>query len=51
MPPCPPFCAAQYPTGGENICVTKGVISRIDRQLYSHGRTSLLALQIDAAIK
>jgi S1-C subfamily serine protease len=41
----------QYPTGGENICVTKGVISRVDRQLYSHGRTSLLALQIDAAIK
>ncbi|KAJ9533561.1 hypothetical protein QJQ45_026621 [Haematococcus lacustris] len=39
-----------YPTGGDNVCVTKGVVSRIDRQQYSHGRTSLLALQIDAAI-
>lgn len=39
-----------FPTGGDNVCVTKGVVSRLDRQQYSHGRTSLLAVQIDAAI-
>lgn len=30
--------------------VPQGVVSRIDRQQYSHGRTSLLAIQVDAAI-
>jgi hypothetical protein len=39
-----------FPQGGDNVCVTKGVVSRIDRQQYSHGRTSLLAIQVDAAI-
>ncbi|ETO17996.1 hypothetical protein RFI_19301 [Reticulomyxa filosa] len=39
-----------YPTGGDNICVTKGVISRINFVTYSHGLNSLLSIQIDAAI-
>eukprot|EP00879_Flechtneria_rotunda_P008710 GHRR01009124.1.p1 GENE.GHRR01009124.1~~GHRR01009124.1.p1 ORF type:complete len:569 (+),score=138.88 GHRR01009124.1:238-1944(+) len=39
-----------FPTGGDNVCVTKGVVSRIDRSNYSHGRTTLLAIQVDAAI-
>eukprot|EP00882_Tetradesmus_deserticola_P018709 GHRQ01020094.1.p1 GENE.GHRQ01020094.1~~GHRQ01020094.1.p1 ORF type:complete len:426 (+),score=236.79 GHRQ01020094.1:1316-2593(+) len=39
-----------FPTGGDNVCVTKGVVSRIDRSTYSHGRTTLLAIQVDAAI-
>lgn len=39
-----------FPQGGDNVCITKGVVSRIDRQQYSHGRTSLLAIQVDAAI-
>lgn len=39
-----------FPQGGDNVCVTKGVVSRIDRQQYSHGRTALLAIQVDAAI-
>jgi S1-C subfamily serine protease len=39
-----------YPTGGDNICVTKGVISRIEETYYSHGASRLLAIQIDAAI-
>jgi len=39
-----------FPTGGDNVCVTKGVVSRIDRSSYSHGRTTLLAIQVDAAI-
>lgn len=51
-----------FPEGGSTVCVTKGVVSRIDAQLYAHmielGYTSSLAatppkiliLQIDAAI-
>ena len=40
-----------YPIGGERISVTRGVVSRIDFQPYSHSRVdSHLAVQIDAAI-
>ncbi|QTN31710.1 trypsin-like peptidase domain-containing protein [Akkermansiaceae bacterium] len=40
-----------YPVGGERISVTKGIVSRIDFQPYSHSRSdSHLVVQIDAAI-
>jgi S1-C subfamily serine protease len=39
-----------YPTGGDNISVTTGVVSRVDITEYTHGGTKLLAVQIDAAI-
>ncbi len=39
-----------YPTGGDNISITAGVISRVDIQQYSHSYNSLLTIQIDAAI-
>ena len=39
-----------YPTGGDNISVTRGVVSRVEPQQYAHGVTTLLAIQIDAAI-
>lgn len=39
-----------YPTGGDNICVTKGVVSRVEETYYSHGCARLLAIQVDAAI-
>ena len=39
------FCA-----GGDNISVTKGVVSRVEPTQYVHGATQLLAIQIDAAI-
>ncbi len=40
-----------YPVGGERISVTKGIVSRIDFQPYSHSRAdSHLVVQIDAAI-
>jgi S1-C subfamily serine protease len=40
-----------YPIGGERISVTRGVVSRIDFQPYSHSRIdSHLVIQIDAAI-
>ncbi len=43
--------AIGYPIGGDRISVTRGVVSRIDFQPYSHTRAdSHLVIQIDAAI-
>eukprot|EP00986_Skeletonema_menzelii_P015171 scaffold11190_cov156-Skeletonema_menzelii.AAC.1 len=39
-----------YPAGGDSLCVTKGVVSRIEMQEYAQAGASLLAMQIDAAI-
>ncbi len=40
-----------YPAGGRHIASTRGVVSRIESQLYSHsGADSHLAIQTDAAI-
>jgi S1-C subfamily serine protease len=40
-----------YPIGGDRLSVTRGVVSRIDFQPYSHSRAdSHLVVQIDAAI-
>eukprot|EP00475_Leptophrys_vorax_P036141 TRINITY_DN6051_c0_g1_i1.p1 TRINITY_DN6051_c0_g1~~TRINITY_DN6051_c0_g1_i1.p1 ORF type:complete len:414 (-),score=123.37 TRINITY_DN6051_c0_g1_i1:614-1792(-) len=39
-----------YPQGGDNISVTRGVVSRVELQRYSHSGVDLLAIQIDAAI-
>lgn len=41
-----------YPTGGENICISAGVVSRIQLQPYAHsnGLCELLSIQVDAAI-
>jgi len=62
--PCPWSCelpslqssvnVVGYPAGGRTICVTEGVISRIDATHYSLGLVKspgkLLVIQIDAAI-
>jgi S1-C subfamily serine protease len=39
-----------FPTGGDNISVTRGVVSRVDISRYSYSGVDLLAVQIDAAI-
>lgn len=40
-----------YPIGGDRLSVTRGIVSRIDFQPYSHSAIdSHLAIQIDAAI-
>jgi len=40
-----------YPIGGDRLSVTRGVVSRIDFQTYSHsGADAHLTIQIDAAI-
>jgi hypothetical protein len=45
-----PVAVIGYPTGGDNISVSVGVVSRVEPQQYTHGATNLLAIQIDAAI-
>lgn len=39
-----------FPMGGDTLSITKGVISRIEHQVYAHSSVALLAAQIDAAI-
>ena len=39
-----------FPMGGDTLSITKGVMSRIEHQTYTHSSISLLAGQIDAAI-
>jgi S1-C subfamily serine protease len=39
-----------FPKGGDELCITEGVVSRVEYQHYSHSGTYLLASQIDAAI-
>ncbi|CAF4235908.1 unnamed protein product, partial [Rotaria sp. Silwood2] len=39
-----------YPIGGDNLSVTKGVVSRVVMSTYSHSLEFLLTIQIDAAI-
>ncbi|KAJ3669654.1 hypothetical protein LUZ60_011604 [Juncus effusus] len=39
-----------YPLGGDTISVTKGIVSRIEVNSYTHGASDLLSIQIDAAI-
>jgi len=39
-----------YPTGGTQISITKGIVSRIEQTVYVHSAIDFLAIQIDAAI-
>ncbi len=39
-----------YPVGGRTLSVTKGILSRVEQQVYAHSGEFLLAGQIDAAI-
>jgi S1-C subfamily serine protease len=39
-----------FPKGGDELCITEGVVSRVEYQYYAHSRAYLLACQIDAAI-
>lgn len=39
-----------FPLGGDTLSTTKGVVSRIESQIYAHSGSFLLAGQIDAAI-
>lgn len=39
-----------FPIGGNELCATKGVVSRIELQHYLHSGIRLLDVQVDAAI-
>lgn len=39
-----------FPTGGNELSITEGVVSRIEHRYYSHSNSYLLTAQIDAAI-
>jgi S1-C subfamily serine protease len=42
--------AVGFPLGGDTVCTTSGVVSRVEVQPYTHGGADLLAISIDAAI-
>ena len=39
-----------FPLGGDTLSITKGVVSRIEHQTYTHSSCHFLAAQLDAAI-
>jgi S1-C subfamily serine protease len=39
-----------FPVGGNELCITAGIVSRIEVRPYTHSQRHLLALQTDAAI-
>ena len=39
-----------FPTGGDSLSTTRGVLSRVEHRRYAHSGSWLLAAQIDAAI-
>jgi S1-C subfamily serine protease len=39
-----------FPRGGDELCITEGVVSRVEHQHYTHSGAYLLSCQIDAAI-
>jgi len=39
-----------FPEGGDELCITEGVVSRVEHSMYSHSYARLLTCQIDAAI-
>lgn len=39
-----------FPVGGNTLSVTRGVVSRIEKQNYVHTGENLMAIQVDAAI-
>ena len=45
-----PVVVLGYPVGGETLCVTQGVVSRIDYHQYAHSNKENLIVQVDAAI-
>ena len=39
-----------FPKGGDELCITEGVVSRVEHREYTHSRAFLLTCQIDASI-
>jgi S1-C subfamily serine protease len=45
-----PITVYGFPTGGDTLSMTTGVVSRIEHQVYVHSYIPLFAIQVDAAI-
>ncbi|GFR49959.1 hypothetical protein Agub_g12067, partial [Astrephomene gubernaculifera] len=45
-----PIIVAGFPLGGGSLCVTSGVVSRLEVVEYSHSGRGMLALQVDAPL-
>ena len=45
-----PVVVCGFPTGGDTMSMTTGVVSRIENQTYIHSLMDMLAIQVDAAI-
>jgi S1-C subfamily serine protease len=45
-----PIVVCGFPTGGDTLSMTTGVVSRIEHQQYVHSYLNLLAIQVDAAV-
>ncbi len=39
-----------FPQGGDELCITEGVVSRVEHNWYAHSQEYLLTCQIDASI-
>ncbi len=39
-----------YPMGGDTMCITRGVVSRVEHQMYVHSGLPFLAVQVDAPV-
>ena len=39
-----------FPTGGDDLSITEGVVSRVEVQSYSHSHARALAITVDAAV-
>ncbi len=39
-----------FPVGGDELCITEGVVSRVEHCAYTHSKAYLLSCQIDAPI-
>lgn len=39
-----------FPMGGKEYCITKGIVSRSERDYYAHSEEQLLSTQVDAPI-
>ncbi|MGV7224802.1 MAG: S1C family serine protease [Nitrospinales bacterium] len=45
-----PIAVFGFPTGGDTLSMTTGIVSRIEHQFYVHSYMELFAIQVDAAI-
>jgi S1-C subfamily serine protease len=45
-----PVVVCGFPTGGDTMSMTTGIVSRIENQTYIHSFMDMLAIQVDAAI-